>query len=134
MAKYHSSAVDGPTGINSVTQDPPPRVEYAQRSVSSQWGAPITLNAAGGSETVLTIVSGGAGYSTATGVATTDDSTGPHGSGDGSSLTADITVAGGAITAAIVGAAGSGYCSGDRVTVNGGTAGSLAVLEIPIEP
>ena len=68
--------------------------------------------------TNLTLVSGGTGYTTANGVATTVTSIVPASNGAG--LTVDITAAGGVITAAVINAAGTNYGIGDIVTVTGG--------------
>ena len=68
--------------------------------------------------TNLTLVSGGTGYTTANGVATTVTSIVPASNGAG--LTLNITAAGGVITAAVINAAGTNYGIGDIVTVTGG--------------
>ena len=68
--------------------------------------------------TNLTLVSGGTGYATANGVATTVTSIVPASNGAG--LTLNITAAGGVITAAVINAAGTNYGIGDIVTVTGG--------------
>jgi hypothetical protein len=68
--------------------------------------------------TNLTLVSGGTGYATANGVATTVTSIVPASNGAG--LTLNITAAGGVITAAVINAAGTNYGLGDIVTVTGG--------------
>ena len=70
--------------------------------------------------TNLTLVSGGTGYTTANGVATTVTSIVPASNGAG--LTVDITAAGGVITAAVINAAGINYGLGDIITVTGGGA------------
>ena len=70
--------------------------------------------------TNLTLVSGGTGYATANGVATTVTSIVPASNGAG--LTVDITAAGGVITAAVINAAGTNYGLGDIITVTGGGA------------
>tara|TARA_B100000768_G_C11250411_1_gene363859 strand:- start:825 stop:1403 length:579 start_codon:yes stop_codon:yes gene_type:complete len=70
--------------------------------------------------TNLTLVSGGTGYTTANGVATTVTSIVPASNGAG--LTVDITAAGGVITAAVINAAGTNYGLGDIITVTGGGA------------
>jgi hypothetical protein len=66
----------------------------------------------------LTLVSGGTGYTTANGVATTVTSIVPASNGSG--LTVDTTAAGGVITSAVINAAGENYGLGDIVTVAGG--------------
>ena len=66
----------------------------------------------------LTLVSGGTGYTTANGVATTVTSIVPASNGSG--LTVDTTAAGGIITSAVINAAGENYGLGDIVTVAGG--------------
>jgi hypothetical protein len=68
--------------------------------------------------TNLTLVSGGTGYTTANGVATTVTSIVPASNGAG--LTVDTTAAGGIITSVIINAAGANYGLGDIVTVAGG--------------
>jgi len=71
----------------------------------------------------FTITASGAGYSTATNVATTG--------GTGSGLTVDIiTVNAGKIGNLIINNAGSGYLNGDEVTVNGGTTPCTLVLSV----
>ena len=70
--------------------------------------------------TNLTLVSGGTGYTTINGVATTVTSIVPASNGAG--LTVDITAAGGVITAAVINAAGTNYGLGDIITVTGGGA------------
>ena len=70
--------------------------------------------------TNLTLVSGGTGYATANGVATTVTSIVPASNGAG--LTLNITAAGGVITAAVINAAGTNYGLGDIITVTGGGA------------
>ena len=70
--------------------------------------------------TNLTLVSGGTGYTTANGVATTVTSIVPASNGAG--LTVDITAAGGVITVAVINAAGANYGLGDIITVTGGGA------------
>ena len=70
--------------------------------------------------TNLTLVSGGTGYTTANGVATTVTSIVPASNGAG--LTVDITAAGGVITEAVINAAGTNYGLGDIITVTGGGA------------
>jgi len=73
----------------------------------------------GGSK--LQIVSGGTGYATSTGTATTG--------GSGTGLTVDVvSVSGGVITSVKVNASGVGYASGDVITVTGG--GANATLKI----
>jgi hypothetical protein len=70
--------------------------------------------------TNLTLVSGGTGYTTANGVATTVTSIVPASNGAG--LTLNITAAGGVITVAVINAAGTNYGLGDIITVTGGGA------------
>ena len=70
--------------------------------------------------TNLTLVSGGTGYTTANGVATTVTSIVPASNGAG--LTLNITAGGGVITAAVINAAGTNYGLGDIITVTGGGA------------
>ena len=68
--------------------------------------------------TNLTLVSGGTGYTTANGVATTVTSI--VSASNGAGLTVDTTAAGGIITSVIINAAGANYGLGDIVTVAGG--------------
>lgn len=69
----------------------------------------------------ITLGSGGSGYTAGVGQATTSAS------GLGTGLTLTTTVVGGAITAAAIVAAGTGYRQGDIVTVSGGTAGEFTI-------
>jgi hypothetical protein len=69
----------------------------------------------------ITLGSGGSGYTAGVGQATTSAS------GLGTGLTLTTTVVGGAITAAAIVAAGTGYRQGDIVTVSGGTAGGFTI-------
>lgn len=74
----------------------------------------IELGRAGGAVASLTRISGGTGYSAASGVATTTD-------GGGSGLTVTTTVASGVINAVItIANGGDGYRIGDQITVSGG--------------
>tara|TARA_R110000737_G_scaffold288162_1_gene294718 strand:+ start:19 stop:570 length:552 start_codon:yes stop_codon:yes gene_type:complete len=68
--------------------------------------------------TNLTLVSGGTGYTTANGVATTVTSIVPASNGAG--LTVDTTAAGGIITSVVINAAGANYGLGDIITITGG--------------
>ena len=68
--------------------------------------------------TNLTLVSGGTGYTTANGVATTVTSIVPASNGAG--LTVDTTAAGGIITSVVINAAGTNYGLGDIITITGG--------------
>ena len=77
--------------------------------------------------TNLTLVSGGTGYTTANGVATTVTSIVPASNGAG--LTVDITAAGGVITAAVINAAGTNYGLGDIITVTGGGANATFTVD-----
>ena len=72
-------------------------------------------------DTTISQISGGTGYTTATGVATTG--------GTGAGLTVDIVASGGVITSITVNAAGTGYTAGDIVTVNaGGTNAKFSIF------
>ena len=83
----------------------------------------IPARAAGvqGVVSTITLGSGGSGYTAGVGQATTSAS------GFGTGLTLTTTVVGGAITAATIVAAGTGYRQGDIVTVSGGTAGEFTI-------
>ena len=70
--------------------------------------------------TNLTLVSGGTGYTTANGVATTVTSIVPASNGAG--LTVDTTAVAGIITSVVINAAGTNYAVGDVITVTGGGA------------
>ena len=71
----------------------------------------------------LSISSGGTGYTAANNVATTS-------SGDGSGLTVNTTVAGGAVTVVAIGnSAGSGYKLGDTITISGGGANATLTVD-----
>ena len=69
----------------------------------------------------ITLTSGGSGYTAGAGQATTPAS------GLGTGLTVTTTVANGAITAASIAVAGTGYRQGDVITVAGGTAGEFII-------
>jgi hypothetical protein len=91
--------------------------DLANHYAASVMKAPI-----GGKVTALvdyypTGTSNGTGYTTATGVATTAIT------GSGTGLTLNITASGGAITAATINNAGTGYTHNDLILVNGGTTG-----------
>lgn len=137
MAFVPNSAVDGPGGISSLTQDPFIGIEFGRTGYGVP-GVLVTLDDTGGSETELILIDGGDKWSgtSATNRATTNIKNPAGITGTGSGLTVDITaVDGGAATKGIVGnAAGSGYRAGDRieVTVNGSNAAKKnAVFEIP---
>ena len=66
-------------------------------------------------------LSGGTGYNTATGVATTS-------SGNGTGLTVNITASGGVITAVAINVDGSGYAVGETITITGG--GGNATIDV----
>lgn len=68
----------------------------------------------------LTVTTGGTGYSNATGVALTG--------GTGSGATVDITTSGGAVTVATVASLGSGYTTGDVLTISGGGANATVTI------
>ena len=63
--------------------------------------------------TLGSIVTGGTGYSTSTGVATTS-------SGSGTGLTVDITASAGVIQSIAVNSDGSGYVAGETITISTG--------------
>lgn len=63
---------------------------------------------------VSALISGGTGYTAASGVATTS-------SGSGTGLTVDTIVDGGVVTSFTVNAVGSGYIVGETITISGGT-------------
>jgi hypothetical protein len=63
---------------------------------------------------VSALISGGTGYTAASGVATTS-------SGSGIGLTVDTIVDGGVVTSFTVNAVGSGYIVGETITISGGT-------------
>jgi len=72
-------------------------------------GKVLTLN--------LATLSGGTGYSSATGVAVTG--------GSGSSMTADITASAGAITNVTVNAGGTGFAAGETITITNANASGI---------
>ena len=139
MAFVFNSAVDGPNGIYSMTQDPFIGIEFGRDGGTV--GKEVTLDATDGSETDLIVVDGGDKWSgtSLSNQATTNVANGYGITGTGTSLTVDLTmVNGGAVTAAQVGnAAGSGYRAGDYIecTVNGSDADRKnCVLQIPYVP
>jgi len=78
--------------------------------------------------TQLTLLSGGTGYTTATGVATTP--TNNLTPSEGKQLTVDITASAGVITAVSVNAAGTGYRAGDIITIAQGGSGLDATVRV----
>ena len=78
--------------------------------------------------TNLTLVSGGTGYTTANGVATTVTSIVPASNGAG--LTVDTTAAGGIITSVSIKAAGANYGLGDIVTIQQAGSGANATFRV----
>ena len=63
---------------------------------------------------VSALISGGTGYTAASGVVTTS-------SGSGTGLTVDTIVESGVVTSFTVNAVGSGYVTGETITISGGT-------------
>ena len=133
MALYTSTAVDGPTGINSLTQDPPKPTEAGVESLINGSNPDITVT----TDAVLRVIARGSGYSDATGLATTTTTAALNDwSGQSvhnpalTTITVDITTVNGEIVSAVVdtGAASSvGYKTGDwiSVTQSGGSGGVL---------
>ena len=78
------------------------------------------INADGASTLNASSLVGGSGYANATNVATTG--------GSGSGLTVDITTAAGAVTAVTINESGTGYTTGDTITITGG--GADATIDI----
>ena len=151
MAFYHSHGVDGSSGIYSLTQDPLKPIEHGSTATNNVSG-PGQAGIINGSNreatvtagTVLRVIKGGEGYSSATNVVTNTGTTALNTwSGQeahSSALTpvrVDTTVQDGAIIRAVVnvGAASNvGYHSGDWVTVNGnGGTDEDCILEISEE-
>ena len=88
----------------------------------------ITLTAAGFADAVrITTAGSGLTNGTSTGVATTAIT------GTGSGMTVDITISGGAVTAATINAAGTGYRNGDTVSINGQTGTVLTFSNVELE-
>ena len=73
-----------------------------------------------GNPATITLVGGGTGYSTGTGVATTG--------GTGTGLTVNVTQVGGTITVLAINAAGTGYTTGDTITVSTGGANATFTI------
>ena len=71
-------------------------------------------------------LSGGTGYNTATGVATTS-------SGSGTGLTVDITASGGIITSVAINGDGTGYAVGETITISTGNADATIDVSAVIE-
>lgn len=71
---------------------------------------------------IISLTSGGTGYTTGTNVATSG--------GSGSGLSVNITEIAGIITFASIDVAGIGYSVGDVVTIAGGVGGTLTITEI----
>ena len=114
MTVVFSSAVDGPGGIYSLTNDPFIGIEVGRNGGSAE-GQEVTLDATAGSETVFEIIDFGAGYTQSlTNQATVAVANGAGYTSKGTNLTVDITVANNVVTEVKVGNnAGSGYFSGD---------------------
>lgn len=101
---------------------------YTTKVVTDGGGVP-TLNAGSGggggsgAAQAVNLVSGGTGYSTGSGVATTG--------GNGNGLTVNITsVSTGVITGLTIASAGSGYQNGDTVTITGGGNDATATVVV----
>ena len=64
MGQYKNTAVDGPNGINSITNDPQPRLEYGVGSLSLTFGTLANTQIdVSGTGYFCTIVDAGHGYS-----------------------------------------------------------------------
>lgn len=88
----------------------------------------ITLTAAGFADAVrITTAGSGLSNGSSTGVATTAVT------GTGSGMTVDITISGGAVTAATINAAGTGYRNGDTVSINGQAGTVLTFSNVELE-
>ena len=88
----------------------------------------ITLTAAGFADAVrITTAGSGLSNGSSTGVATTAIT------GTGSGMTVDITISGGAVTAATINAAGTGYRNGDTVSIDGQTGTVLTFSNVELE-
>ena len=81
----------------------------------------VTFNTAPKNYTVKQLF-GGAGYTAATGVATTS-------SGSGTGLTVNTTVSGGAVTAVAINNKGSNYKQNEAITISGGTTSSTFLID-----
>ena len=93
-------------------------------AVNTSWPGDASGDGKGG---VSDLISGGTGYTAATGVATTS-------SGSGTGLTVDIVVSGGVVTSFTVNAVGSGYVVGETITIAGGTTNAtftITNIDIP---
>ena len=114
MTLVFNSAVDGPNGIYSLTNDPFLGIEAGRNGASAQ-GQEVELDDSDGEETEFVIVDAGAGYTeslTNQAVTPVENEAGYTSKGTG--LTVDITVANNVVTGVKVGnATGSGYFSGD---------------------
>lgn len=88
----------------------------------------ITLTAAGFADAVrITTAGSGLSNGSSTGVATTAIT------GTGSGMTVDITISGGAVTAATINAAGTGYRNGDTVSIDGQAGTVLTFSNVELE-
>ena len=88
----------------------------------------ITLTAAGFADAVrITTAGSGLSNGSSTGVATTAVT------GTGSGMTVDITISGGAVTAATINAAGTGYRNGDTVSIDGQAGTVLTFSNVELE-
>ena len=74
---------------------------------------------------VSALISGGTGYTAASGVVTTS-------SGSGTGLTVDTIVESGVVTSFTVNAVGSGYIVGETITISGGTGATFTVTNVDI--
>lgn len=137
MAFYTSTAVDGPNGINSLTQDPPKPTEAGVASIIKGSNAATKVGPQG---IPLRIIQPGSGYSAGQGRATTTTTAALNDwSGQSvhdpalTTVTVDIEVdSQGAIVDAFVRTAANinvGYLSGDWIEVTGG-GGNGGILEI----
>ena len=93
-------------------------------AVNTSWPGDASGDGKGG---VSDLISGGTGYTAATGVATTS-------SGSGTGLTVDTVVSGGVVTSFTVNVVGSGYAVDETITIAGGTTNAtftITNIDIP---
>lgn len=139
MGQYKNTAVDGPSGINSITHDPQPRLEYGVGSLSLTFGTQANTQIdVSGTNYFVTIVDAGHGYtSDKTGQGLTgvkSDFTGITGGATG--MKVDYTVDGERVVTCKVTTdkTGGSLHSGDRYKVAGRTTNADdfdCIIEIP---
>ena len=139
MGQYKNTAVDGPSGINSITHDPQPRLEYGVGSLSLTFGTQANTQIdVSGTGYFCTIVNAGHGYtSDKTGqnlTAVKNDFTGITSTATGMKVDYTTSTEGVDTCKVTTDKTGGALHSGDRFKVAGRTTGTDdfdCIIEIP---